>query len=328
MKRLLIALILLTTLLASSALPSLAQQTGAEQGSSQAAAPGSVLPQLYERGGTRLNSGDYEGAALDFSLFLLFNPTYSQGFFARALTQIARDNHDAAITDLTSALAFAPQTSPRYLANLFGLRGQVYQQDGSFALALDDYTSALDLDPTGENYANRGFLLAGARRFEEALADFDSAAGLLPDIPLLALARANLYAQMQDSSAEAAEILRYVNLIQTNVITAGELNTRGEASIVEVTNGDVLLFTFEGEQGQLTSVRAEPLTGNTIDPLLVLLDKDGIPLAANDDANGSSLSAAIRQFELPADGVYTVMLTHALGGDTGRVSITLILEEN
>ncbi len=330
MKRILsrTALIAALVVLTSSAIPAIAQQTPPQQGGAQSAVPSAVLPQLYERGGARLDSGDYTGAALDFSLFLVFNPTYSQGYFARALSQIGLGDHTAAITDLTHALDFAPETSIRYTASVLGLRGQVYQEDGEFDLALDDYTSAIELDPTGDNYANRGFLLARILRFDGALEDFDHAVELLPDVPLLALARANVYGQLHDNAAAAEEYLRFVSLTQADVRDGGTLALDGTPSLVPLTNGDVVLFNFEGTKGQLASIRAEASSGDRVDPLLILLDESGTPIAANDDTSNTDLSATIRRVELPDNGTYTIMLTHALGGDTGDVLIAMLLQES
>lgn len=328
MKHMLSGIALIAVLLGGSAAPVFAQQAPADQGGSQSTLPGSVLPELYDRGGTRLDAGDYEGAALDFSLFLLLNPTYSQGYFARALSEMALGDHTAAITDLTRAMDFAPPESPRYVASLFGLRGQVHQQDGDFDLAFDDYSSAIDLDPSGDNYTSRAFLLAGILRFDEALEDLNHAIELLPEVPLLALARANVYGQLQENGASALEYLRYVDLTQTDVRNAGELSTDGTPAAVQMANGSVFLFGFEGNQGQLASIRAEARGNAAVDPLIILLDANGVPIAANDDASSTDLSATLRQIELPDDGTYTVLLTHALGGDTGGVVIGMLLQES
>ena len=59
-----------------------------------------------------------------------------------------------------------------------------------------------------------------------------------------------------------------------------------------------------------------------MDPLLVLLDVQGLPVLGNDDGGGQK-DALIADYELPQDGVYTLMVSHANGGYEGKIRVSL-----
>lgn len=312
---------------AVGALPLSAQQPQPEQPQAQqptTGAPGAVLPQLYDRGGSLLNNGEYERATLDFSLFLLLNPTYAQGYFARALTYLGTDNTDAALADLDTAVRLSVLDTPEYQANLLSLRGQVYQNTGNGEAAEADYTAAIDLDPSGDNYANRALLYAAMGRLEDSLGDFDIAMEALPDLPLLPLARASVNDRLGRPEDAAADYLRFVSVNEVNRQQGGPLES-GTPRVAVLEAGSVVVFTFEGERGQSASLIAQARPGDTVDPLIIVLDAEGMPLAANDD-DGESLNSRIQDIRLPATGTYIVVLTHALGGSDGQVAVGVLLE--
>ena len=50
---------------------------------------------------------------------------------------------------------------------------------------------------------------------------------------------------------------------------------------------------------------------------MVLVDATGTPLAGDDDSGGS-VNALILNYVLPADGQYSLVVGHSLGGFTGH----------
>jgi len=282
-------------------------------------APGAVLPALFERASGRLNSGNIAGAHLDFNLFLLFNPSYSQGYFGRALTAIAENDEQAAIDDLTKALGFAPQTSAAYLGSLYALRGQVYQQSGALDSALADFDQAIANAPSGSNYANRGFVYSALGQYAQALPDLTEAIRQLPDQALLPLAPYGVYEQLGETALAAADALRYAAISGERQLDGGTLSD-GQPVVASLQPADLYVFTFSGQRGQRVTIAAQARPGDAIHPLIVLLDPDNQPIAASDDTGGS-LDAGIVSFALPVDGIYGLVLTHALGGDTGQVAV-------
>jgi SH3-like domain-containing protein len=64
-------------------------------------------------------------------------------------------------------------------------------------------------------------------------------------------------------------------------------------------------WNFEGTAGQRVTIRVEAAPGEETDPRATLVDADGSVLASDDDGGGG-LNAEISNYELPADGTYTV----------------------
>jgi hypothetical protein len=58
----------------------------------------------------------------------------------------------------------------------------------------------------------------------------------------------------------------------------------------------------------------------------VILDIVGDPLVGDDDSGGN-MDAAIRDYTIPADGEYTLLVGHAAGGGVGNINISIILSE-
>jgi hypothetical protein len=56
--------------------------------------------------------------------------------------------------------------------------------------------------------------------------------------------------------------------------------------------------------------------------LIVLLDPNGDPIAGDDDS-GTQLDSLISSFELPTDGTYTLLVSHAGGGSEGDIELSL-----
>jgi pre-peptidase len=75
----------------------------------------------------------------------------------------------------------------------------------------------------------------------------------------------------------------------------------------------VYAISFEGEAGQEINITARDFGGAFTDPLIALLGPDGEPIAGDDDFGGG-LDSEIDNFELPEDGTYTLLVSHAEGG--------------
>jgi len=95
------------------------------------------------------------------------------------------------------------------------------------------------------------------------------------------------------------------------------------------------IYTFIGSEGDLINAQLERISGN-VDPVLILYDGEGNPLAM-DDNSGGGRTALLRNVRLLADGDYSLRVTGAgnfgdyvLRFDEGEVEVTpepMILEE-
>lgn len=68
-----------------------------------------------------------------------------------------------------------------------------------------------------------------------------------------------------------------------------------------------IFYTIEAEEGDNITIVMAAISGD-LDPFLVLLDSNNDILASDDDSGGSS-DAAIFDFEIPDDGIYTIVAT-------------------
>ena len=84
--------------------------------------------------------------------------------------------YDEAIADLKQALAINPG-----LSSAFNIRAAVYQFQGKYDLAIDDYTRAFMLDPQVRYPVNRGIAHRQGGKYDLAIADFSEAIGRAPD---------------------------------------------------------------------------------------------------------------------------------------------------
>jgi tetratricopeptide (TPR) repeat protein len=119
----------------------------------------------------------------------------------------------ASLEEALSDLQPAPiQRPPRRTAESYVDEGNVYFNVGQFALAIDRYTAAIELDPgLAAAYYNRANAYTRSGEFEKALADYNRALELQPNDPdalnnrgMLHLYRGNSAAALADFDAALA----------------------------------------------------------------------------------------------------------------------------
>ncbi len=124
-----------------------------------------------------------------------FNPKYSFGFAATALSQRSKlyelaFQYDDAVADLDLAIEYclnSTSVTPSYCARYYTLRGQTYLLLYEWDNVLADYNTAIELDPSyADAYFYRGVLFysilqTGQTMYTEALADFNRYLELAPD---------------------------------------------------------------------------------------------------------------------------------------------------
>ncbi len=129
--------------------------------------------------------------------------------YSRAKLYSLVSNYDAAIKDINQAFEIIKWRTSEYtwinsstLAELYTLRGQMYLNLYEWDQSLEDYNTALELNPDyAEAYFQRGVLYysilqTGQELREEALADFRHYLDLVPDGP---------YAEQAERYAETIE---------------------------------------------------------------------------------------------------------------------------
>lgn len=322
-RRLVVVFVLLLS--AVTSFPALAQ----EQSATQTPDWQPVGISFFESGQQALQTQDYDRVVLDASLFVLLNPTDSQGYFIRSIGYLGREDNDAALSDIQTAIHFAPEDAypATYRANLFTLQANIYAALEDTASALESYTEALDINPTVQTYTNRAFLFAQQESFDQAIADIDQAVALGGDQspPFLHLLRGFFNTSRGDSSGAAADYMDYATLIGTDVRQADAFNP-DEPRQLEFAEGRVYLIPVTIDRPQNLSAIAVPGQDSQVDPLIILLAPDGTPMVANDDTSNTDPSALIESFPLASPGLYTLVVTYSGDTPTGTVVAAIALD--
>ncbi len=282
-----------------------------------------ALPELIQRANAALQAEDYDRALLDYSLFIMLNPTFSRGYSGRAIAYLRRNEVDRALADLEVAVSNEGE-APDLRAALFSLRGRIYNQLQRPDDALADLTRAVELLPSPDMYLERALILNGMGKLDAALDDIDSAIELAPTEPLLFLYRGQLYNEAEDTAAAAAAYHDFVGLIRQQTVT-GQPFQSGRGVLLTLQEGLVVEIPFEGRSGQRFNAIARPQQGSQADPLLVVLDPDGTPIRADDDSGGGTIALILDQ-PLVRTGTYTLIITHSLGGSQGDVGVQIELQ--
>ncbi len=280
---------------------------------------------IFQKGSDALQNQDFQGAVLDFSLFILLNPTFSPAYYGRGQGYLNLGQYDSALQDTNQAIAAAVgSASVQYAASLYSLRGDIFQAQQQFSNALKDYSQSITLSPSVEALVNRGVIYASQTDYQSALADFTAAINLNGNNPGLYIYRGSINAQLNNRQAAAADYLQFLTMIQTNQPDSNEL-VSGQLVAYQEDRGIVHRFHFKAKAGQSLSAIATPRSG-TVDPLLVLTDASGTPLVGDDNSSSSSGGGAlITDFLIPTDGDYYLVVGHSLGGYAGQIAVAIQL---
>ena len=130
------------------------------------------------RGGAYFQQKNWERCALDLSIAISRSVRDQFIFVERALCYAGLQNFELALKDLDSEIAIRP-----YNEVALSFRGQVNIELRKLDSAVSDFTKALSIRPTAQDYHGRGlaYLRRGAAYWASALADAKKAVELKPD---------------------------------------------------------------------------------------------------------------------------------------------------
>ena len=205
-------------------------------------------------------------------------------------------------------------------ANTYAARGYAYSRLDEHALAAQDYTQALELNPEMMSvYNNRCWAYSEIGEFDRALSDCNTLISNMPTADYPYLNRGIVYEKMGNMDAALSDYMEWINLRGSQIITNEELPWMGDIT-VNMHDGDVYFFPFNASAGQDIVVSATSVQRDVdADPLVIILDPQGQPLTANDDT-GQWWDSYVN-FTAPQTGEYTIVLTHAGGSTTGQVDV-------
>ncbi|HVU11339.1 MAG TPA: tetratricopeptide repeat protein [Phototrophicaceae bacterium] len=309
----------------------------------------------YFRSRLEATEGDFSSALTDASRVIALAPNSSSGYINRATIYRAQGDDQDALADLTQAISVDPSDPNAYLnrsyiyadekqydlalkdlnqtlqlapnePTVLTTRSEVYREQGNDPAALADANQVVQLDPTNpDSYLRRGYIYDDMNNSTAALADYNKAIQLDATYPWGYLARGSSYGKQGDRASEAADYWQFAQLDGTQALVQPEIQAGGSAQLA-MQAGLVFHIPFEGKAGQVITIAANSPASVGVDSLLVLLDPNGKPIAADDDSGGDT-NALISKVALPTSGTYTIIVTHAGGNNTGSVTVTLTVDQ-
>ena len=261
------------------------------------------------RGETQLRNSDPRQALADYQQSLQWNPRSAQTY--SSLVRLHERDRDKSLRDLYQSIveavnAHAQGSSNRAITILDEAIGRFDRGSRPRQLAYA--------------YFNRAHFWTSKESWESALADINVALDLQPEMQEYHLARGFIYSRLGQLELAAPDFYQRLLLIERESIA--EQLALNDSVTIEMDHGLVARLRFQGETGQMVSISARDHLGSGVDPLLVLLDAQGLPVLGNDDGGGQK-DALIADYELPQDGEYTLMVSHANGGYEGQIRVSL-----
>ena len=139
-----------------------------------------------------------EPAIRDFNKFIELHPNDATALVERGLARLDKEKQDysGAIADANRAVSLDPK-----LARAYNLRGVARRASGDSVRAIDDFTQAIRLQPSLENFLARAGTYQLLNRHDLAIADFTRALVIAPREPDFYFARSLSEAAVGDSAA-------------------------------------------------------------------------------------------------------------------------------
>jgi tetratricopeptide (TPR) repeat protein len=278
--------------------------------------PDNVFATLF-RASSNQYLGNLEDAAADFERVATeLAPDNAGAIRFIAETYADTQDYESTRTYYDAAIALDPTNASLYVA-----RAWAYDNLGDSSGAEADYVKALSLRPTDAtiredmawNYIRQG-------RYAEAI-PMATTALVFDSTQLFSyLARGVAMTELGNTRGGAQDFRAFFLL---NEVTSATAELEDGSATLAFEPGIVYSVALEAEAGDVVTISAVS-ADDAVDPLLLVLDANGIPLIGNDDAESLvDYNALISDLTLPTSGEYTILVTHAGAGDTGDVTLTV-----
>lgn len=272
---------------------------------------------LLFRGSSSQYLGDVLMAGDDFSDAVAADSRNAHVFSVIGSTLAQTGDYDRALQALNQAIQIDPNHARAYY-----FVGYVLLERNQVEAAIENLTRAIELDDSvADPFYDRGLAFGRLQNYAAALADLDQALTLNPAFRLALVARARIHDLMGDGAAAVRDYVGYIELNTLRQVNADPLFPDLPVTL-NMEDGLLYRMPLQASAGQVITITAES-PNDLADPLLVLLDMNGMPVVANDDTTIGDFTAQIASFTLPVDGPYMVLLTHSDGGYRGRVDVVL-----
>ncbi|SEQ06400.1 Tetratricopeptide repeat-containing protein [Hyunsoonleella jejuensis] len=130
----------------------------------------------YNRGNCKFNLEDYEGALFDYEKAVELDPDLIGAYFNLGNAKFAQEDYSGAVEAFTKVIRFFPNDYKSY-----SQRALAYMELNKYRLAFDDFGACILIRPDSESYYNRGYALLEINYYKEAKDDFLKAIERNPD---------------------------------------------------------------------------------------------------------------------------------------------------
>jgi tetratricopeptide (TPR) repeat protein len=159
----------------------------------------------FERGMHQMGAGAYRDAVKSFDHSISIWPYNAAVFFNRGVAHRILSvgnagDGDAAIADLSRAIAENSSFGQAYTE-----RGAIFEERGDLERAMQDFTRAVELEPSADGYFQRGQAYALMGQPQKAVEDFDRAILERPDAPYIYRARGVAKRSLGDLAGYASD---------------------------------------------------------------------------------------------------------------------------
>lgn len=120
----------------------------------------------FNRGNSKYSIKDFTGAKEDYAKAFMFDKNFIDALYSLACVKLDLGENESAIKDFTSVLKEAPNNS-----NTYRLRAMAHKELEQYTNALNDYSSAILVNPSADSFYNRGVFLMDIKYYKEANGD-------------------------------------------------------------------------------------------------------------------------------------------------------------
>ncbi|GAB1856282.1 hypothetical protein MHTCC0001_11170 [Flavobacteriaceae bacterium MHTCC 0001] len=121
----------------------------------------------YNRGNCKFNLEDFDGALFDYKKAIELDPDLIGAYFNLGNTKFNLENYKGAVEDFSKVIRSFPNDYKAY-----SQRALAYMKLKSYKLAFKDFGACILIRPNSESYYNRGYALLEVNYYKEAKNDF------------------------------------------------------------------------------------------------------------------------------------------------------------
>ncbi|WP_242202307.1 tetratricopeptide repeat protein [Aestuariivivens insulae] len=134
----------------------------------------------FNRGNSRFNLKDLQGAKADYEKAIALDKSFIDARYSLACTKYDLGEYKNAIADFSTLIKIIPDLQIAYT-----LRAAAYTALEDYKNAIKDYSTAILINPDSDAFFDRGTLFLDIRYYQKARADLNTAIRLNKDNPFL-----------------------------------------------------------------------------------------------------------------------------------------------